>query len=62
MRVPLSTPHLSRVKLVKKSSDWRGLLDDFRDFQNSCFENAERSPQYTVKTDDIDIGHRTTYK
>ena len=47
-------PYFIKGETCKKSSDWRGLLDDFRDFQNSCFENAERSPQYTVKTDDID--------
>lgn len=51
---PSKTPYFIKGETCKKSSDWRGLLDDFRDFQNSCFENAERSPQYTVKTDDID--------
>ena len=51
-----TTPYFIQGETCKSHSDWRGLLDDFRDFQKILFENAERSPQYTVKTDDIVIG------
>ena len=51
---PSHTPYFIQGETCEKSSDWRGLLNDFLSFQNSCFENAERSPQYTVKTDDVD--------
>ncbi len=45
-------PHFIKGGTCEDSTDWKGLLDGFRSFQNSCFENAERSPQYTVKTND----------